>query len=72
MSIKTRYGDAEHGSQWHCPGPRPPRIGLPMDGCICEQSVHFLLTLSRGEALKDEALNGSQKEPEDLSSGLSP
>lgn len=52
--------------------PGPPVLVYPWTAASVSRDVHFLLTLSRGEALKDEALNGSQKEPEDLSSGLSP
>ena len=52
--------------------PGPPLLVYPWMAAFVSRDVHFLLTLSRGEALKGGALNGSQKEPEDLSSGLSP
>ena len=63
----------EQGSQWHCPvATGPPALGYLWTAmCVSREGVHFLLTLSRGEAPKEGALNGRQKEPEDLSSSLS-
>lgn len=52
--------------------PGAPILVYPWTAASVSRDVHFLLTLSRGEALKEGALTGSQKEPEDLSSGLSP
>lgn len=56
------------GSQWHCPGCRPSRVGLPVDACVCEQrryplpadSVQMRSPQGRGTG------NGGRSEPEDL------
>ena len=67
MSIKTRYADGSVGAQ----ATGPPALGYLWTAvCVSREDVHFLLTLSRGEAPKEGALNGRQKEPEDLSSTL--
>lgn len=72
MLIKTRYGDRDCCSQWHCQSPVPPILGyLWTAALVGRDDVHFLLTLSRQGAPREGAMNGSQKEAEDLSSSLS-
>lgn len=72
MSIKTRYADGSEGPSGTAQAAGPPALGYPWTAmCVSREGVHFLLTLSRGEAPREGALDGRQKEPEDLSSSLS-
>lgn len=62
MSIKTRYADGSVGPSGTAQAAGPPALGyLWTPACVSREDIHFLLTLSRGEAPKEGALNGSQK-----------